>query len=112
MVNETKAQAVRLYVKGTILGYKRGRRNTYHHTSLLKIDGVNDKDGSKFYFGKKVAYIYKASVPKSGSKFRVVWGKVTRGHGSNGVVRAKFATNLSPTTIGAPIRVMLYPSSI
>lgn len=77
------------------MGYKRGRRNTYHHTSLLKIDGVNDKEGSQFYFGKKVAYIYKASKAVSGSKFRVVWGKVMRGHGSNGVVRAKFSTNLS-----------------
>jgi large subunit ribosomal protein L35Ae len=88
-------QPVRLYTKGTVLGYKRGRRNSYQHTSLLKLDGVNDTDGGSFYLGKKVAYIYKASTVKSGSKFRVVWGKVTRVHGSNGVVRAKFATNLS-----------------
>ncbi len=78
-----------------LLPYYRGRRNTYHHTSLLKIDGVNDKEGSNFYFGKKVAYIYKAQKSVSGSKFRVVWGKVMRAHGSNGVVRAKFSTNLS-----------------
>jgi large subunit ribosomal protein L35Ae len=102
---------VKLHTKGTILGFKRyelfidantisliyfrrGRRNTYHHTNLLKLDGVNDKKSSDFYLGKKVAYIYKASTPKNGSKFRVVWGKVTRSHGSNGVVRAKFSTNL------------------
>lgn len=105
-------QPTRLYIKGTILGYKRGRRNTYHHTALLKLDGVNDLDASKYYFGKKVAYIYKAPTAKAGSKFRVVWGKVTRGHGSNGVVRAKFTRNLSPDTIGNSLRVMLYPSSI
>lgn len=69
----------------------RGRRNTYHNTNLIKIDGVEDKEGGNFYHGKKIAYIYKAQ----GNKFRVVWGKVTRNHGSNGVVRAKFATNLS-----------------
>lgn len=102
----------KLYVKGTILGYRRGRRNTYHHTSLLKIDGVNDCDSSKYYFGKKVAFIYKAQVLKAGSKFRVVWGKVTTAHGSNGVVRAKFAKNLDPKTIGSSVRVMLYPSSV
>jgi len=108
----TASQPSRLYVKGTILGFKRGRRNTYHHTNLVKIDGVNDTDGSKFYFGKKIAYIYKASRAVSGSKFRVVWGKVTRAHGSNGVVRAKFSTNLSPTTMGSSVRIMLYPSRI
>jgi large subunit ribosomal protein L35Ae len=75
--------------------FRRGRRNTYHHTTLLKIDGVNDKQSSDFYLGKKVAFIYKAQVAKAGSKFRAVWGKITRGHGTNGVVRAKFSTNLS-----------------
>lgn len=30
-------QPVRLYVKGVMLGFKRGLRNTYHHTSLIKI---------------------------------------------------------------------------
>ena len=73
----------------------RGRRNTYHHTNLIKIDGVNDKVTSDFYLGKRVAYIYKAHTQKAGTNFRVVWGKITRRHGSNGVVRAKFSTNLS-----------------
>lgn len=75
--------------------FNRGRRNTYHHTALLKIDGVDDSEAGKFYAGKKVAYIYKAKTVKAGSKFRVVWGKVMRGHGANGVVRAKFTSNLS-----------------
>lgn len=113
-------QPVRLYIKGTILGFKRyvvifvifttwsivsstsvslcyhrGRRNTYHHTNLLQLEGVNDKAASNFYLGKKIAYIYKATKAVSGSKFRVVWGKVMRCHGTNGVVRAKFSTNLS-----------------
>jgi large subunit ribosomal protein L35Ae len=114
----------------SIVCIRRGRRNTYHHTNLLKLDGVNDKKSSEFYFGKKVAFIYKASTPKNGSKFRVVWGKVTRAHGSNGVVRAKFSTNLcvslilallsllfphffsQPTSIGSSCRVMLYPSRV
>lgn len=74
--------------------YRRGFTNTYHHTALLSVDGVNDTAGSKFYHGKRVAYIYKAQKAVSGSKFRVVWGKIMRSHGTNGVVRAKFNTNL------------------
>jgi large subunit ribosomal protein L35Ae len=77
----------------------RGRRNTYHHTSLLKIDGVQDKASSEFYYGKKVAYVYKAKTATNGSKLRVVWGKILRAHGSNGVVRAKFASNLNVSFI-------------
>lgn len=75
--------------------FYRGRRNTYHHTSLLKIEGVQDTKAAEFYFGKRVAYIYKAQKAVAGSKFRVVWGKITRSHGSNGVVRAKFTNNLN-----------------
>lgn len=106
------SQPTRLYVKGTILGFKRGRRNTYHHTNLIQIEGAQDTKAGEFYCGKKIAYIYKAAASTAGSKFRVVWGKVMRTHGSNGVVRAKFSTNLSPTTIGSAVRIMLYPSRI
>ena len=91
----------------------RGRRNTHPKTSLLKLDGVKEKEGANFYLGKKVAYIYKAKKNTStGNPYRVVWGKITRSHGTSGVVRAKFTTNLSPTTFGEKVRVMLYPSSI
>ena len=95
MTKTQASQPVRLYVKGTILGFKRGRRNTYNHTTLINVEGVNDTKAAEFYFGKKIAYIYKAKVEKAGSKFRCVWGKVMRSHGSNGVIRAKFTTNIT-----------------
>lgn len=102
----------RLYVKGVVLGFKRGLRNQYVHTNLLKIQGVDDKEAANFYLGKRVAYVYKAHTKKSGTQFRVIWGRVTRPHGSSGAVRAKFRKNLPPASIGGPVRVMLYPSSI
>jgi ribosomal protein L35AE/L33A len=57
--------------------------------------GVEDKEASKFYLGKRIAYIYKAKAANN-TKFRVIWGKVCRAHGTNGVIRAKFRTNLPP----------------
>ncbi|KAI9806844.1 MAG: hypothetical protein M1833_002501 [Piccolia ochrophora] len=75
-------------------------------------EGVDDQKGANFYLGKKVAFVYRAHREIRGSKIRVIWGKVTRPHGNNGVVRAQFRRNLPPKSFGATVRVMLYPSSI
>merc|ERR1719229_1700503 len=83
-------QPARLYAKGVILGFKRSKSNTYANCTLLKIDGVRTRDDAAWYFGKRVAYVYKAKKEVKNSKFRVMWGKVRRAHGNSGVVRAKF----------------------
>ena len=72
----------RLYVKGVMTGFKRGLRNQHEHTSLLKIQNVNDKASTNFYLGKRVCFIYKAQTEKKGSKYRTIWGRVTRAHGT------------------------------
>lgn len=61
---------------------------------------------------QRLAYVYKAKTAKKGTNFRVVWGRVTRAHGSIGTVRAKFRKNLPPASLGESVRVMLYPSRI
>ncbi|KAJ9500619.1 60S ribosomal protein L33B [Exophiala xenobiotica] len=101
-----------VYVKGKHLSFQRGKRNTNPNCSLVKIEGVDDINAAKFYLGKRVAFVYRASKERQGSKIRVIWGKVTRPHGNSGVVRAKFKHNLPPKSFGASVRIMLYPSSI
>ena len=86
--------------------------NHYNHTSLVNIEGLKSRSDVDWYLGKKIAYIFKAKTKKKNSNFRVIWGKVCAPHGSKGVVRAKFRKNLPPNALGAPVRVMLYPSRV
>ncbi|KAL7008891.1 60S ribosomal protein L33B [Cystobasidiomycetes sp. EMM_F5] len=96
----------RLYAKARILGFTRGKRNQKPTSSLIQIEGVADKKEAEFYFGKRIAYVYKAQKAVNGSKVRVIWGKVTRSHGNNGVVRSRFRSNLPPHSFGASARVV------
>jgi len=105
-------QPVRLYTKGIIMGYKRSKSNSYPQNALVKIEGVLARSDTAFYLGKRIAYVYKCKREVKNSRFRVIWGKVRRPHGNNGVVRAKFKRNIPPKAFGAPCRVMLYPSNV
>ncbi|BBM98178.1 large subunit ribosomal protein L35Ae [Marchantia polymorpha subsp. ruderalis] len=109
---ERKGERVRLYVRGIILGYKRSKSNQYPSTSLIQIEGVNTAEDVNWYLGKRLAYVYKGKTKKNGSLFRCIWGKVARCHGNSGVVRAKFRKNLPPASLGAKVRVFMYPSRI
>lgn len=51
--------------------------------SLVKIEGVDDSKAASFYLGKKVAFVYRAKREVRGSNIRVIWGKVTRPHGTS-----------------------------
>merc|ERR1719375_1036280 len=105
-------QPVRLYAKGVILGYKRSKSNVYPNTTLLKVDGVRTREDCTYYLGKRVAYVFKAKKEVKNSKYRVMWGKIRRPHGNSGVFRAKFKKAIPPRAFGAPVRVMMYPSSV
>ncbi|GFQ07527.1 60S ribosomal protein l35a-3 [Phtheirospermum japonicum] len=105
MVKGRQGERVRLYVRGTVLGYKRSKSNQYPNTSLVQIEGVNTQEEVAWYAGKKMAYIYKAKVKKNGSHYRCIWGKVTRPHGNSGVVRAKFKSNLPPKSMVYFLRI-------
>uniref|UniRef100_A0A453PTX3 Ribosomal protein L35Ae n=6 Tax=Triticinae TaxID=1648030 RepID=A0A453PTX3_AEGTS len=112
MVKGRTGQRVRLYVRGTILGYKRSKSNQYETASLVQIEGVNTREDVAWYGGKRMAYVYKAKTKSNGTHYRCIWGKVSRPHGNTGVVRAKFTSNLPAEAMGKKVRVFMYPSSI
>ncbi|WFD46818.1 hypothetical protein GLX27_001460 [Malassezia furfur] len=91
----------RLYSKGKIMGHRRGKRSQHPNVTLVKIEGVESAKDAQFYLGKRIAYIYKAPTEKRGTRVRVIWGRVTRTHGGNGVVRSKFRHNIPPRPLAS-----------
>jgi len=104
-----KIAPVRLWVRAKFVGFRRSRTTQNMNQALLQLEGVNDCKAAEYYLGKRVVYVYKGHSLKKNSKYRSIWGRITKCHGNNGVVRAHFATNMPCQAIGATIRVMLYP---
>ena len=108
----------RLYCRGKVLGYKRGLRNQHPSISLIQIEGVDYKGDTHFYLGKRLAYVYKSGVKRrikrsdKLSKYKVLWGRISKSHGNSGIVRAKFRRNLPANAMGHSVKIMLYPSRI
>ena len=53
------------YVKGVVSSFKRsGTATQYENQNILRIQGVNAREETGYYLGKKVAYVYKAQTEK------------------------------------------------
>ncbi|KAE8815827.1 60S ribosomal protein L35a-3 [Hordeum vulgare] len=100
---------MRLYVRGTNLGYKRTKSNQYKTASLVQIEGVNTREDVAWYCDKRMTYVYKAKTKRNGTHYRCIWGKVSRPHGNIGVVCAMFTSNLYPPRpcVNASVSVVL-----
>ena len=59
---------IRLYVKATFTGFRRGKTTQNENQALLKVEGLNERKEVNWYLGKRVVYIYKT---KNG--FRVIY---------------------------------------
>ena len=103
----------RLYSRAVNIGFRRGLSLQNTNQNLLRIEGVKSREDAKWYLGKRVVYAYRGKNSKKNrtekSVHRNVQGKVISVHGDNGVVRAKFHTNLPGQAIGKLVKIMLYP---
>ena len=44
----------------------------------MRLEGVNDRTAAEYYFGKRVAYIYKTHSGKAENRFRVKFDIIER----------------------------------
>ena len=105
-----KTQPVRLYQKGIFTSFRRTKDHQQENQALVMIKNCSDLASAKWYMGKRVAYVYKVKNTSNNTRYRVKWGTVMSTHGHNGMVRVKFAKNISGCARGANVRVMLYPN--
>jgi len=103
----------RLFIRGKINGYKRGRHNQHPGMVRLGIEGLVDKENAAYYIGKKVAYVprrSKKNTYKAGGDRpkRAWWGKIIKPHGNKGSVLAKFPGPLPSSSFCGDVRIMLY----
>ncbi|MFH1545081.1 MAG: 50S ribosomal protein L35ae [archaeon] len=84
-------------MKAMISGYRRGRRTMHGNQLIIEIDGVNSKEKASALMGKKVEW--KTTSGKS------IKGKISRVHGNNGRVIARFTKGLPGESIGTKVNV-------
>ena len=101
---------IRLYARAAFTGFRRARMSQRSNQALVHIENCADKDSAKWYLGKRVAYVYKVKNNVNNTRYRCLWGKVMNTHGHNGAVRCAFRKNITPSAMGALLRVMLYPN--
>ncbi|MCL4131797.1 UNVERIFIED_CONTAM: hypothetical protein GTU68_043384 [Idotea baltica] len=109
IAKKNSGKQVRLWVKAKFTGFRRSKVQQNTHQTILELEGVKDNAAARYYFGKRVVYVYKKSSGQKDKRFRTIWGRIGRAHGSNGAVLARFSHNLPPRAMGATLRVMLFP---
>jgi len=82
---------------GKIIQFRRGRRTIHKRHFLIEIEGVNNKEKAEKFVGKEVNW--KSSAGK------IIRGKVSGTHGSNGVIRAIFEIGLPGQAITTGVEI-------
>jgi ribosomal protein L35AE/L33A len=60
-----------LVLEGIAKWYSRSKVQQNESQTILRLDGVNDRTGAQYYFGKRVVYVYKKKSGQKDKRFRV-----------------------------------------
>lgn len=85
-------------MNATILSYRRARRTQTPNQILIKTEGISKKEDTTKLMGKRVVW-----TTKAGKK---MVGTITKPHGRNGVVVARFAKGLPGQALGTKIEIV------
>ncbi len=102
------------------LTYYQGKRCCYIFKAPTEVHGTKyrvnstrmgfmswEKQKKTLFFGKWcLGWILRELIQEK----QTIWGRIGAPHGTNGVCKARFAPHLPPKSMGATIRVMLYPN--
>ncbi len=78
-----------------IVSFRRGRKTQNLHQAVLRLDNVKNREGAKSYIGKKVEVTFSKNSIK---------GVITRVHGDNGRVVARFRRGLPGQAITKEVK--------
>jgi len=86
--------------QATVLSFRRGRHTQRTNQFLLGISGVDSRAKASQYIGRRVVWTAPGKARKE------IHGKISKEHGRNGVVRARFNRGLPGTAIREKVRIM------
>jgi large subunit ribosomal protein L35Ae len=86
-------------MEGVISSYRRGIKTQTMNQAIILVAGVESKKDAEKLIGKT------ASWETSGKEKRVLTGKITAAHGSNGAVRVLFDKGVPGQALGTKILI-------
>jgi large subunit ribosomal protein L35Ae len=85
-------------INARVVQFRRGRRTITPNHILIEITGVDSKEKTKEYVGRKVEW-------ESTAK-KIISGEIVSAHGGKGIVRAIFQSGLPGQAIGSEIKII------
>ena len=85
-------------MKGKIVNYRGGKRTQYPNQMVISLSACQNKEEASKLIGSKVEWSTAAN--------KKIIGKVSRAHGNNGCVLARFNKGLPGQSLGTSVEII------